>query len=476
MADLEATSKAEDLTFFFGHPDATFDKGKMKPFFLPNRTLLDSLKYGARGAGKFIVVGQKGSGKTALARYLAETTKSKLVWNLNVREPFFSRSVGQLGAYESEIELVLVNLILSSLANLVMARKSDFSEAATKNLERNLHVSLAEHFQKVLKASKVKTRFFELDLDLVLKAEKTAFVDYGADKYAESLGLCFSEKPGLILLDDIDDLFLGAEQEGYGRFVEGLCRAARTINTVFEERIHFLIFLKYGVFRLFFDSPKDYDKLRPFITLLEWDRQGLEDALRKRVRTRFPKYTGDDPLEAVMPNHRPEEVKEVLDFFIRLCAGGPRDVIDLGNRAIELAGEPVLRPENLAKAEEGFSRERLNLLHSEYGFRYPRIQELVEMCFSGRPAEWTRANLLKFLEIDVLGNGRTSRAFDKVEYFLTATPERLLKHLFSVGFLGYTVGGAADPVFVLRDPNGSALGKATRFVVHPAYRHTLGCT
>jgi hypothetical protein len=471
MAD--GTKDRRALKTYFGYSDAA-DEPNLGELFYETVDFAD-LKLGSSENGHFIVAGPKGSGKTAICRYIGERSPHALLWRADNQLPFLNVHAKDLGGYPSEIEAVLLNLILSELTKRIITRSEGLPQGGV-NLAKELLPQLADHFKALIRATKVKVKGFEWDLEKILESGKVKFTQFSVDRYIAPLRKCFEKTPALILFDDIDDIFLGADTEVYRVFVEGLIRAAKTINLRFGRHIHFLVFLKYGVFRSFYEEPHDYDKLKQYILVLQWNEQELERMLAKRVASHFGLLLDDEPWKICAKVFRPatkQGVEAIRRYLFERCSSGPRDVIDFCNKAVFRAGIPEITLATLKHCETEFSREKLIQIHQDFGDTYPRLHKLIEKCFEGIQSSIGAKEFRDFVATKVLGKEKVATAFQKERYFETANVNQIIQILYTVGFLGYVLGGGKAPTFVLEDPGGEDLLDADSYVIHTAYRKAL---
>src|SRR5882672_3059213 len=92
---------AMELEHYFGQADARNNSSADIIADHLTRKYESILKKGTRDAGKSVIVGIKGSGKTALRRHI-EQEKEAIVWNLDVDHGFMKLDVGDLN-YKSGI-------------------------------------------------------------------------------------------------------------------------------------------------------------------------------------------------------------------------------------------------------------------------------------------------------------------------------------------------------------------------------------
>lgn len=459
------------LKHYFGFSDAA-DEDDLEKLFLKTPEFED-LKYGQRTKGNFVITGCKGSGKTAICNYLDKTSSTSLTWKVDNQNRFVNVHVKDLGKYPSEVESILVNLVLGELTRRVVISPDAFPADGVA-LTKELLPKLPGVFMKVAKAAKVKAGGFEVDIEKVLEEDRNRFAQFDSRRYERALQTCFAKRPALVLFDDIDDTFLGADDEKYSSFVEGLIRAAKSINLAYGKAIHFLVFLKYGLFRSFYERPRDYDKVRNYIVVLKWNELELERMLARRIADRQGTDPNADARTILATVFRPSSaITSIREFLFERCSSGPRDVIDYCNQAVERAGKPEITLDILRECEIQFSKDKLIQIYGDYGYTYPDIHKIIEMSFQGARALYESEEFRNFVFTKVLGESKIAELYGKHSYFETANVDKMIQILYTVGFIGYVSPSTHAPVYVLNEPRGADLFDAEAYVIHPAFRRGL---
>jgi hypothetical protein len=472
MANEKPQQNELDLRNYFGFDDAAEEKALAKVFVQTPE--FKDLKIGKKDEGSFVITGLKGTGKTAMCRYIESSSQQSLLWRVDNEKRFLNVHAEALGKYPSEVESVLLNLILTEVSRQIVSEPNKFPSDGVASVKALLP-KLADHFVAFLKKGKVKAKFVEWDLDKVFDSGKRQFTQFGIDPYVGPLKKCFATKPAVVLFDDIDDVFLGADTGTYPTFIEGLARAAKTINLALGHHLHFLVFLKYGVFRAFHEKPRDYEKVRNYIAVLKWNEEELETMLVRRIVDKLQLSTGQDPALIWAKIFHPTtsaSAKEIRQFLFDRCAGGPRDVIHYCNRAVEFAKKAEITMETLRECEAQFSRDKLTQIYEDYGYTYPDVHDLIRICFQGAKATFQNEEFRDFIFTQILGKQKVADLFGKYGYFEKADVDQMIQLLYTVGFIGYGLKKGPE-IYVLTDPRGEDLFEASHYSVHPAFRKAL---
>jgi hypothetical protein len=477
---------------YLGILDAHFEK---RPDLFFDTGVLSSLKWKNNDSGYFIIVGAKGTGKTAICEFISKESaeEGNLVWRVDEQHRFINGRVTDLGEYPAEIEAILLNLILGHLINIVKENEKSFGDTAKtalKLLNETLLPKIQKRFKEYLDSTTgVTVGGVGWNFEKILSSKsKMIFTNFNIDEYVNALKPCFDKRKIVILFDDVDDVFLGADKREYSAFVEGLIRAARTINLEFENSIHFLVFLKYGVYRSFFDRPNDFDKVKDYILELKWTEENLESMLAKRIADKININEKRKPWQfwgEVFHPKTKESIDRAKKYLIERCPSGPRDLIDFTNRAIESAQRLKITHKDIESCETGFSEARITAIHQDYGSTYRDIHLLVKNAFSKQPKSAKNSWAIKArysqkefkdLAYAIRISEHINNVFENAEheYYRMANPNDLIRIFYTIGFIGYKLPGAKYERFVLDDPKGDELTNAESYAIHKVFWKALG--
>lgn len=475
------SKRRNSLRNFFGYSKAEHERDPIEGIFFDEISSLADLKIGPSTTGTFIITGFKGSGKTALRLFVIKTTPHSLLLSVDRKYGFLKSYASDLGKYVPEFESVIINIVLSRLVKQLIAGHLKGERKLDKNswnLIRQFALDLAKRFKAYLVPDQIKAPgFLEWDLEKLKKSNKGKFVRFTEEDYKPALLACLSEKPALILFDDIEDVFLGADRQNYHKFVEGLFRAATRINMAFENKIHFLVLIKYGLYRMFYDNPEDYAEVKDFVVELTWSEVELEKMLARRIGNRLglgSDVSTDVAMSRVFKEDNGGSVEDILRYLFSMCSSGPRDVIDFCNSAItHRDGKPTVTMNMLRNSESVFSQNKLTQIHEDFGHTYPRLHQLIKIVFEGGTASYKREDFRSFVHANILGKRDLKKRFKDEDYMKNPTISDIIGILYSVGFLGYKRTSKAKPTYVIYDPRGVELVSASHYVIHPAYHRSL---
>lgn len=478
------SESAQQWKDYLGNIDARYEE---RLDLYVDTGILSTIKWGDKATGHCVIVGAKGTGKTATCEHIrTESEKAcALIWRVDDRHRFMSVHVSDLGEYPPEVESVLLNVILTRLVDYVRDNKERFPEEAKAALSKldSIAPKLKKHFGNLVRGTTFSAGPIEWDFGKILAEPSAAssFTSFDVNEYIEYLKPCFAKNRILVLFDDIDDVFLGADKPGYTTFVEGLIRAARTLNLEFKDAVHFLVFMKYGVYRTFFDRPRDYDKVKSYILVLRWSEEDLERMLARRIAKKLNIEEKEKHWQVWAKLFYPTKktsIDALREYLVERCPSGPRDLIDFVNRAIEQFERLKITLEDIIDREAGFSESKITGIYQDYGYTYPDVHHLIRNCFSSQKgrqiqARYSREEFEDFV-FDIKTDPKLPDRVKQSDYFLLAHVIDLIRIFYTVGLIGYEHHMGDRVSFVLDDPKGDNLRDADFYVIHKVFWKALG--
>jgi hypothetical protein len=468
-----------DFSEFLGKLDAQYD---VRPDLFIDPGYLDKIKWGEKENGKCVIVGAKGTGKTAILQYVEANSKDSIIWKIDQRNPELSTNVTEIGEYPLEFDAIIRTLVFEKLLTIVKENKEIYGKEASEAIKEldPLIDNFKEHFQSFIKIfngiGPVK-----FDFDKIIESKsKSKFTGFNFKRYIQPLRRCFSIKPVLILFDDIDDIFLGSKDSNYRVFIEGLIRAARTINLDFDDKVHFLVFLKYGVYRSFYEYPSDYDKVKDYILEIHWNNDSLEEMISRRIEDKVDVDDKSENWKKWGLVFRPKDkngIKEIQEYLFDRCPSGPRDLIDFINRAIDKKKKLNINLEDIKSCETSFSEDKIIAIHEDYGNTYPEIQNLLKRCFSSTDTRQIKTNYsfsdFENYLFEIKTDPDIMNTFDEFDYFIMSGIYGLFRILYTIGFIGYKINDNEKWIYVLDEPKGDNLRDSKYIQIHKAYWKAL---
>ena len=458
-----------------GKDEAEQDQ-RLREYFLKTANYLN-----AQSGQKTIVIGRKGSGKSAIFKLLQDELKEGGAIVIPITPDQYSWSA--LKDYEEKgilPEQAHTNAWKLTLLCSVIWKFHDYS------LIRE-HSELLKYYQYMKDAYVVSQNNWLLNIidriKQILKGINTPFggVSFGETSTIatplrvteEIKSLLKTEWPTgrrvRILIDRLDDSWDASKQSE--NLIIGLLKAANELNAVFLGKMIITVFLRSDIYdNLFFD---DQDKLRQNEETLYWNNEDLKSVVCERVRTSLNIHDMNDNQiwqtlfsEKVYRSKASPE-KYILDRTFKR----PRDIISFVRFALEVAirsNHNLIEPRDTRLAEEEkYSQSKYKDLIIEYQKLFPFIKDLLDS-LSGTLHKHSQDELLKRCEL-----------FLK-ERQIAMLPTQLLRNLFIWGVVGVKRQGRAGVkqrggahfFYYYDDPSINPLHYAD-YYIHPSLRYYL---
>ncbi|MEV0469779.1 P-loop ATPase, Sll1717 family [Streptomyces prunicolor] len=291
-------------------------------------------------------------------------------------------------------------------------------------------------------------------------------VEKGVAQAFAALGCDTAHEPLLLMVDQLEQVW-SAEPDS-DSMVIGLLLAARHGASEYGLFTRFLLFLRSDIYDSL--SFGEGDKYRGDELRISWTRQALRELALTRARASAgPELTERRLWDGVFP---PEvDGEEITEYLFRRCLPRPRDAIQFLNRCADTAretpGRDRITDEDVRRAGRLFSAWKLKDLSQEYLVAHPFLAHLFPL-FQNTGYVVTRPVL----------TGRFEEARETLHGLFPAyadalTPTGIVDVLHTVGLLGVRRGN--DVVFA-GDDVLPAQPHETEFHVHPCFREALGAT
>ncbi len=280
--------------------------------------------------------------------------------------------------------------------------------------------------------------------------------------------LLASSKRGYILIDDVEDVFPGIEQNA--DFLEGLARAVSELNRALGARLHALLFVKYGIWRYWFEHQREYDKVSSDIELVSWNSAALVQLIARRVALRRGIDGAQSSKVLWETAFAFDDFQAFASRFTAVCVNGPRDIIELCNRCAEVARGERITAEHLEVVTPGYSEAKLSEVGADFGDVYPDVEKLAQQVLRGVKPTLTAKSLENRFEKIVINDDKVFDAFDHRWFRMMGSAEYPAL-MYKVGIVGVREGGMDS--YALEVPNRT-IRTGDTMVIHPAFRPYLG--
>jgi hypothetical protein len=452
-----------------------------------------------RDGRKKIVLGNRGTGKSAIFQVLAERERSAGAVVLELAPEDYSYEMlssvlsaesdgawAKHGAYAAAWKYLILVLVMKGISEATSKQKKGTD---AKEIRRFLRDNFADQQETKLdslisylkrmegfKIGKVEASVKTRELQRLYKLEELT-------PLLPCLANLLKQRRVLVFVDELDRGWDASEDAK--AFVAGLFQACAKLNDL-SDGLRVYVSLRQELYDSIPAVYEDAQKYRDLIEEINWDEASLLKLMANRIRFSLPSIAPADDEScwaAVFLEILEYRQTRSFNYMVDRTLYRPREMIEFATRATEVAqdrgpgGFPV-DYSALNEAENRYSQERTKDIAAEYRFQYPGLSSVFEG-FRGEPYSFDRSWLEdRCLEIVV---GDTSIDSTAKKWAQVMGPDDLIEVLWRVGFLqAQAVGGIKA-----RRRSGSqyvgphqlanlSLHNISRFQVHPMFRSNLG--
>jgi energy-coupling factor transporter ATP-binding protein EcfA2 len=430
-----------------------------------------------RSGSKVIVVGSRGSGKSAIFQMLArqERARGTSVVELSPERGSWAKS----SAYAVAWKYLLLVQVMQQLALTIGNRGANrpIVRFLRDNLVGHQGSPIASLISYLKRIESVKIGTYEAGIK-VRELDRLYKLDELRPMIPAIQAVCEHHKV-IVLVDELDR---GWDASDDARaFVAGLFQAAASTNTL-SPNLRVYISLRQELYDTIPSLYEDAQKYRDLMEVLKWDEDLLMRLIANRIRySLLPDVDLPDKQcwSKVFVKRLDTKRQRSFYYVVDRTLYRPREIIQFCTQALESAGtdngSPPIGLDAILQAEELYSEDRTKDIAAEYRYQYPDLLSVFE-AFRGGGSAYDRDELEHVCLEIALGERRVS---ESAGWVVGQEPEALIHILWRVGFLLAKVPGAAP-----RSERGTAyagyhhvstlsLRNATSFEVHPMFRSYL---
>lgn len=277
------------------------------------------------------------------------------------------------------------------------------------------------------------------------------------------------DKTFVLLIDRLDE---GYEPDEIGTgIVDGILYGTDEVRTALGTKVRAAVFIRDNMLRAIEVEDKDFTRnLESQVIRLHWDPQELFYLIARRIRLAFgvTKESDVKAWNAITSNelHGRDGFKKCL----RLTLYRPRDVIALMNAAFYQAQRQqrdTLVESDFEASAKQISNTRYSDLGKEYESVFPGVRQLTS-AFSGGDAKLTWSAAAALVE-RAMAAGQLG-VVEAQHFEILNGPEEALKALYGIGFIGIYDKQLGSFVFSHDGKRPSkAFSPSDVVMVHPCY-------
>lgn len=441
---------------------------------------------------KTIAVGNRGVGKSALFRYMAETARSRgeIVIQLTPEEYSYEMlnsllirenegSWNKTSAYSVSWQYLLFNLVFielvrgknklltGSMKNIYNYVRDNLKNVAINPISmllsylKRLEGIKIGNFEGAIKIKKLQElydlqeiRNLQQDLITVLKTNKV-----------------------LIFIDELDKGWDNSEDAKY--FISGLIQASQKLNLL-SSNLRVYVSVRQEIFDNIPEIYDDAQKIREDIEVIRWTEEMLLEFITLRIANSIPELHGKSSLEiwtSIFSEQLDYRNKKSHNYMLERTQLRPREFLQFCKNCLEKAIESggsafsLINYSIISAAEIEYSEMKTKDVASEYRHQYPELLTIFEV-FRGKRYNIENDDLDLILLQIILGELNIKRS----EWITNIDHNELKKILWQIGFIKpYVIGGLKSGrksgsaylgFYELQFLNFSTI---TRYQIHPAF-------
>jgi energy-coupling factor transporter ATP-binding protein EcfA2 len=432
-------------------------------------------------SGKILLVlGRKGSGKTALVRHFTETAPethgsplSLRSYPWNTHAELIDQGASDSEAYVASWRLLIAIRLTSKVVQLGQTTYTDTLAGLKKFLNENFG-TLEPETKAIFSHQRLKVT--GLSLGPQVAGVSLGSISFGDRAKTKILGLELDSLTNSLLHDvslviselGIEQLFLHFDELDQGletldetkkRMLIGLILAAREISNLKTLRANIspIVYLRSDIWEQVNFSDKNKISRTSAVRLV-WDEESLKALIESRLSSKLGFPIGWSEVEdgSKMRGSQPK-----LQHMFSRTLLRPRDVIQFLNEALSEAkkrnDEPLLfENDDFNACRTNYSEYLKEELHDEIMPHFPYWEEALQAC--------AKSQTITFNKTQFLENYENAKSAEN-----NVAAEAASEHLYRFSVIGYlqpSAGGGSSWQFRYKNANFAWDSMATRLKVH----------
>lgn len=434
---------------------------------------------------RFIVVGRRGTGKSALTYRLSKDWAARKNTTL-VIAPAEEQVIGLrpvAALFGDTVSRIRAGIKLAWRYGLLL----ELAAICQKNYKTAGEIAKYETLRVHLKAWSTKGNCIFERLRSTLR-ERLSGISNPEDRIAdlptllqlnriteEVTNLTGFLKQDLVVLTDRLDEGYESDTIGIG-IVDGIIYGTDEVRNALGEHVRPIVFLRDNIFRSVQREDKDFSRnLESQVLRLHWDPEELFYLVCKRIRAAFLLERESDVKVWNEITSNELHGREGFKRCLRLTLYRPRDVIALLNSAIEQArrqNRETLIENDFHESAKQISLTRFDDLGKEYETVFPGIRQLTN-AFANGPAQLSLKGVISTIQSVLNENNLDAEPLQHLR--ILGSEEEIAKALYGVGFLGLMDRQSNTWIFSHdgRHPN-KVIQSDDLVLIHPCYWSALG--
>lgn len=459
-----------------GPPDAN-DDDNLNEYFISFGDFEDLM-----GKNRFIIVGPKGTGKSAIKKHVCMTRKENKQMVIDIDDsygfPLSELKTQSSAEIKNKMKVYFKSIILRHLVD---------SEKVTQDKRNKINGIIGDMpwYQKLIKPVKLKLVVAEYAISELFPTNKRGQLLQLLDPKIDDLIIDIIGNNDLwIVIDDIDTVFTSDDDKSSLRFVEGLIYSASDLSIRnFKKKVWIILLLRSEIYEELTRMATDLDKEVFYFWEIVWDDNSLKKCLAERIRWAANAEKGLPIWEywsMLFDSKNEKSTTSLQSYLIERLINGPRDLLFLVDLARETAYSKKatkIKLSHIKESETKYGKQKLLQITSNFQRIYQDIDKVIDRLFRGKKQVYTREELEAQINNDLLTNPGARDDFRHLLWLRTCTSYLFIDIIYKIGVIGYWDPSAHRFIYVLQKSNpDETLLHSAKFKLHSALANYLELT